>query len=161
YLGLVELTGGVPTEACRLLLRSAAAVAADDGERALELLNLASVAAFYAEDVASAVTIAELARKVDVKDTPFARPLGELLVGLGAQYAGDLSGAAARLRAAQSLEAGLENDALDARQVALLFGGRAAFYLGDDEAAHRSAQAAASRMRAEGALGLLTPILPR
>src|SRR4030095_2409285 len=69
YLGLVELTGGVPTEACRLLVRSAAAVASDDGERALELLNLASVAAFYAEDVAAAVTIAELARKVDVKDT--------------------------------------------------------------------------------------------
>src|SRR5262249_60602371 len=51
YLGLVELTGGVPTEACRLLVRSAAAVASDDGERALELLNLASVAAVYADDV--------------------------------------------------------------------------------------------------------------
>jgi ATP/maltotriose-dependent transcriptional regulator MalT len=161
YLGLVELTGGVPTEACRLLLRSAAAVASDDGERALELLNLASVAAFYAEDVAAAVTIADLAREVDVKDRPFARALVELLVGLGAHYAGDLPRAAASLRSAQSLEAGLENDALDARRIALLFGGRAAFYLGDDEAAHRSAQLAASEMRAEGALGLLTPILPR
>jgi ATP/maltotriose-dependent transcriptional regulator MalT len=161
YLGLVELTGGVPAEACRLLVRSAAAVASVDGERALQLLNLASVAAFYADDVAAAVTIAELAREVDVEDTPFARALVELLVGLGAHYAGDLSRAAASLRSAASFEAELESDALDARRVALLFGGRAAFYLGDDEAARRSAQLAAAQMRAEGALGLLTPILPR
>jgi ATP/maltotriose-dependent transcriptional regulator MalT len=161
YLGLVELTGGVPAEACRLLVRSAAAVASVDGERALQLLNLASVAAFYADDVAAAVTIAELAREVDVADTPFARALVELLVGLGAHYEGDLPRAAASLRSAVSLEAELESDALDARRVALLFGGRAAFYLGDDEAARRSAQLAAAQMRAEGALGLLTPILPR
>src|SRR5262249_43896889 len=161
YLGLVELTGGVPTEACRLLVRSAAAVASVDGERALELLNLASVAAFYTDDVAAAVTIAEQAREVDVVDHPFARAPLELLVGLGAHYEGDLPRAAASLRSAVSLEAELESDALDARRVALLFGGRAAFYLGNDEAALRSAQSAASRMRAEGALGLLTPILPR
>jgi ATP/maltotriose-dependent transcriptional regulator MalT len=161
YLGLVELTGGVPTEACRLLVRSATAVASVDGERALELLNLASVAAFYADDVAAAVTIAELARDVDVEDTPFARALVELLVGLGAHYAGDLPRASASLRSALSFEAELDVDALDARRVALLFGGRAAFYLGDDEAARRSAQLAAAQMRAEGALGLLTPILPR
>jgi DNA-binding CsgD family transcriptional regulator len=161
YLGLVELTGGVPGEACQLLIRSAAAVASVDGERALQLLNLASVAAFYADDVAAAVTIAELAREVDVGDIPFARALVELLVGLGAHYEGDLPRAAASLRSAVSLEAELQSDALDARRVALLFGGRAAFYLGDDEAARRSAQLAAAQMRAEGALGLLTPILPR
>jgi ATP/maltotriose-dependent transcriptional regulator MalT len=161
YLGLVELTGGVPAEACRLLVRSAAAVAAVDGGRALQLLNLASVAAFYADDVAAAVTIAELAREVDVEDTPFARALVELLVGLGAHYAGDRPRAAASLRSAASFESELESDALDARRVALLFGGRAAFYLGDDEAARRSAEVAAAQMRAEGALGLLTPILPR
>src|SRR4029453_3039697 len=76
-------------------------------------------------------------------------------------YAGDLPRAAVSLRSALSFEAELESDALDARRVALLFGGRAAFYLGDDEAALRSAQLAAAQMRAEGALGLLTPILPR
>jgi DNA-binding CsgD family transcriptional regulator len=161
YLGLVELTGGVPAEAYRLLVRSAAAVASVDGERALQLLNLASVAAFYATDDAAAVTIAELARKVDVEERPFARALVELLVGLGAYYAGDFPRAAASLRSALSLEADLASDALDAREVALLFGGRAAFYLGDDEAARRGAQLAAAQMRTEGALGLLTPILPR
>jgi DNA-binding CsgD family transcriptional regulator len=161
YLGLVELTGGVPAEACGLLVRSAAAVASVDGERALQLLNLASVAALYADDDAAAVTIAELAREVDVEDTPFARALVELLVGLGAYYAGDLPRAAASLRSAVSLEAELDNDALDARRVALLFGGRAAAFLGDDEAARRSGQLAAAQTRAEGALGLLTPILPR
>jgi DNA-binding CsgD family transcriptional regulator len=161
YLGLVELTGGVPAEACRLLVRSAAAVASVDGERALQLLNLASVAAFYADDVAAAVTIGDLARDIDVEETPFARALVELLGGLGAHYAGDLPRAAASLRSAVSLEAEHESDALDPRRVALLFGGRAAFYLGDDEAARRSAQLAAAETRAKGALGLLTPILPR
>jgi ATP/maltotriose-dependent transcriptional regulator MalT len=161
YLGLVELTGGVPAEACRLLVRSAAAVASVDGERALQLLNLASVAALYADDGAAAVTIAELAREVDVGDTPFARALVELLVGLGAYYEGDLPRAVSSLRSALSLGAELESDAVDARGVALLFGGRAAAFLGDDEAARRSAQLAAAQMRAEGALGLLTPILPR
>jgi DNA-binding CsgD family transcriptional regulator len=161
YLGLVELTGGVPAEACQLLVRSAAAVAPVDGERALELLNLASVAALYADDDAAAVTIAELAREIDVEDTPFARALVELLVGLGAYYAGDLLHAAAGLRSAMSLEAELESDAIDARRVALLFGGRAAAFLGDDEAARRSGQLAAAQARAEGALGLLAPILPR
>jgi DNA-binding CsgD family transcriptional regulator len=144
-----------------LLVRSAAAVAPVDGERALELLNLASVAALYADDDAAAVTIAELAREIDVGDTPFARALVELLVGLGAYYAGDLLGAAACLRSALSLEAELESDAIDARRVALLFGGRAAAFLGDDEAARRSGQLAAAQARAEGALGLLAPILPR
>jgi DNA-binding CsgD family transcriptional regulator len=161
YLGLVELTGGVPAEACRLLVRSAAAVASVDGERALELLNLASVAALYADDDAAAVTIAELAREVDVADTPFTRALVELLVGLGAYYAGDLPGAAASLRSAMSLEAELERDAPDARRVALLFGGRAAAFLGDDDAARRSGQLAAAQARTEGALGLLAPMLPR
>jgi DNA-binding CsgD family transcriptional regulator len=161
YLGLVELTGGVPAEACRLLVRSAAVVAPVDGARALQLLNLASVAAVYADDGAAAVSIAELAREVDVGDTAFARALVALLVGLGAFYEGDLPRAAASLRSALSLEAELENDAVDARRVALLFGGRAAMFLGDDEAARRSAELAAAQARAEGALGLLTPILSR
>ncbi|HEY3205708.1 MAG TPA: LuxR C-terminal-related transcriptional regulator, partial [Gaiellaceae bacterium] len=161
YLGLVELTGGVPAEACRLLVRSAAAVASVDGTRALQLLNLASVAALYADDVAAAVTIAELAREVVVDDTPFARALVQLLVGLGAYHTGDLPRAATSLRSAVSLEAELQSDAVDARGVALLFGGRAAAFLGDDEAARRSAQLAAAQVRAEGALGLLTSILPR
>jgi DNA-binding CsgD family transcriptional regulator len=160
YLGLVELTGGAPAEACRLLVRSAAAVAPVDGQRALQLLNLASVAALYADDDAAAVTIAELAREID-EDTPFFRALVELLVGLGAYYAGDLPRAAASLRSAVSLEAQLESDAIDPRRVALLFGGRAAAFLGDDEAARRSGQLAAAQARAEGALGLLAPILPR
>jgi DNA-binding CsgD family transcriptional regulator len=94
-------------------------------------------------------------------DTAFARALVELLVGLGAFYEGDLPRAAASLRSALSLEAELENDALDARRVVLLFGGRAAMFLGDDEAARRSAQLAVAQARAEGALGLLTPILSR
>jgi DNA-binding CsgD family transcriptional regulator len=161
YLGLVELTGGVPAEACRLLVRSAAAVAPVDGERALQLLNVASVAAVYADDRAAAVTIAERARQIDVGDALVARAFVELLAGLGAFYAGDLPAAAASLRSALSLERELEKDSLDERQVALLVGGRASTFLGDDEAARRTAQLAAAQTRAEGAPGLLAPVLPR
>ena len=150
YLGLVELTGGVPAEACRLLLRSAAAVAPVDGERALQLLNLASVAAFYADDVAAAVTIAELARHRRTA-RPFARALVELLVARRALRG--RSSPCGHQPALGDVEAELESDALDAGRVALLFGGRAAAYLGDDEAALRNAQLAAAQMRAEGALG--------
>jgi DNA-binding CsgD family transcriptional regulator len=161
YLGLVELTGGVPAEACRLLVRSAAAVAPVDGERALQLLDVASAAVAFADDGAAAVSIAALARDVDVGDSAYARALVELLVGLGAFYEGDLPRAAASLRSALALEAELGDDALDARRGALLFVGRAAMYLGDDESARRSAQLAVAQARAEGALGLLTPILSR
>ena len=48
--GLIEMTRGVPADACQLLLRAATEVAPIDGERALQLLNIAGVAAAYAGD---------------------------------------------------------------------------------------------------------------
>jgi ATP/maltotriose-dependent transcriptional regulator MalT len=161
YLGLIELTGGVPADACRVLVSAAAEVGPSDGERALQLLNIASVAAVYTGDGEAHVEIAELAGSLDVEQTPFARALVHLLIGLGGLSAGDLASAATNLRSSLALEAELEGVALAERPVALFFGGRAAMYLGDVEAAHRSAQAAATRARAEGALGLLTLILAR
>jgi ATP/maltotriose-dependent transcriptional regulator MalT len=161
YLGLIELTGGVPADACRLLISAAAEVAPIDGERALQLLNIASVAAVYTGDGEAPVEIAELARSLNVEQTPFARALVHLLIGLGSLSSGDLASAETNLRASLALEAELEGAALAERPVAVFFGGRAAMYLGNEEAAHRSAHAAATRARAEGALGLLTLILPR
>ena len=59
------MTGGIPADACNLLLRAAGEVAPVDGERALTLLNLASLAGVYAGDSKAAVAIAEMAQGSD------------------------------------------------------------------------------------------------
>lgn len=161
FLGLIEMTRGVPADACRLLLRTATQVAPIDEERALHLLNLAGLAAAYAGDKAAAVAIAEVARGLAADETPFVRMLAELLIGLGAYAEGDFANAAPRLRVALDLAEELDDDAASAQPVALLFAGRAALYLGDDQAAHRTHHEAAARARASGALSIVTQILPR
>jgi DNA-binding CsgD family transcriptional regulator/predicted ATPase len=160
FLGLIEMTRGVPTDACQLLLRAAKEVAPSDGERALQLLNLAGLAAAYAGDVEAAVAIAEVARGLEVEEPPFARMLAQLLIGLGAHAEGDFAGAAPRLRVALELAEELDDEA-SAQPVALLFAGRAALYLGDDQAAYRTHHEAAARARTSGALTIVTQILPR
>jgi DNA-binding NarL/FixJ family response regulator len=161
FLGLIEMTRGVPADACQLLLRAATEVAPSDGERALHLLNIAGLAAAYAGDRDAAVAIAELARGLPAEETPFVRMLAQLLVGLGAHAEGDFAGAAPRLRAALELAEELDGDAASEEPVALLFAGRAALYLGDDQAAYRTHREAAARARASGALSIVTQILPR
>jgi DNA-binding CsgD family transcriptional regulator len=160
FLGLIEMTRGVPSDACDLLLRAAREVAPSDGERALELLNLAGLAAAYAGDNEAAVAIAEAARGLAVEEPPFASMLAQLLIGLGDHAEGDFAAAASRLRAVLQLAEELDDDA-SAQPVMLLFAGRAALYLGDDRAAYRAHQEAAARARASGALPIVTQILPR
>ena len=87
--------------------------------------------------------------------------LAELLIGLGAHAEGDFADAAQRLRVALDLAEELDDDAAGEQLVALLFAGRAALYLGDDEAAYRAHREAAARARASGALSIVTQILPR
>jgi ATP/maltotriose-dependent transcriptional regulator MalT len=155
------MTRGIPADACRLLLRAATEVAPIDEERALQLLNLAGLAAAYAGDKEAAVAIAEVARGLAVQVTPFARMLAQLLIGLGAHAEGDFADAAPRLRVALDLAQELDDDAAGAEPVALLFAGRAALYLGDDQAAYRTHHEAAARARASGALSIVAQILPR
>ena len=160
FLGLIEMTRGVPADACQLLLRAATEVAPSEGERALQLLNIAGLAAAYAGDREAAVAVAALARGLPAMRAPFARMLAQLLIGLGAHAEGDFVDAAPKLRAALEAAEELDDDA--AREpVALLFAGRAALYLGDDEATYRTHREAAARARASGALSIVTQILPR
>ena len=161
FLGLVEMTRGVPADACGLLLRAATEVAPVDEERALQLLYLAGLAAAYAGDREAAVAIADVARGLSVPDNLFARMLAEHLIGLGAHAEGDFADAAQRLRVAHDLAEELGDDAAGEQLVALLFAGRAALYLGDDEAAYRAHREAAARARTSGALSIVTQILPR
>jgi len=160
FVGLMEMTRGVPADACRLLLRAAKDVAELDAERALQLLNLAGLAAAYSGDSEAAVAIAEVAGGLDLGENPFLRMLAELLVGLGSHAEGDFAGAAPRLRTALELAEQLD-EAAGEQPMALLFAGRAALYLGDDRAAFRAHHEAAARARAGGALSIVAQILPR
>ena len=160
FLGLIEMTRGVPADACQLLLRAATEVAPSDGGRALQLLNIAGLAAAYAGDREAAVAIGRLARDLHLEEPPFVRMLAQLLVGLGAHADEDFADAASRLRVALELAEELDDDAAK-EPVALLFAGRAALYLGDDEATYRTHREAAARARASGALSIVTQILPR
>ncbi len=160
FLGLIEMTRGVPADACQLLLRAATEVAPSDGGRALQLLNIAGLAAAYAGDREAAVAIGRLAGDLHLEETPFVRMLAQLLVGLGAHADEDFADAASRLRVALELAEELDDDAAK-EPVALLFAGRAALYLGDDQATYRTHREAAARARASGALSIVTQILPR
>jgi DNA-binding CsgD family transcriptional regulator len=161
FLGLIEMTRGVPADACLLLLRAATDVAPIDSERALQLLNLAGLAAAYTGDKEAAVAIADVAGGLAVEEPPSARMLAQLLVGLGAHAEGDFAAAAPKLRVALELAHKLDEDAAGEQPVALLFAGRAALYLGDDRVAYRAHHEAAARARASGALSIVTQILPR
>jgi DNA-binding CsgD family transcriptional regulator len=161
FLGLIEMTRGVPADACQLLLHAATEVARSDGERALQLLNIAGLAAAYAGDQEAAVAIADAARALATEEPPFLRMLAELLIGLGAHAKGDFSDGSARLRLALELAEELDDDAASEEPVALLFAGRAALYLGDDRVTQRTHHEAAGRARASGALSIVTQLLPR
>ncbi len=160
YLGLIEMNDGSPADACQLLLRAAAEVGPLDGERALQLLFLASVAATWADDGEAAVAISQLAQGLAV-DTPIGRMLVALLTGLGAHYEGDFATAAPALRLALSLATQLDDGSTTEEPVALLFAGRAALFLGDDRAFYRINHEAIVRARTAGLLVILTQILPR
>ena len=102
YLGLIEMMDGIPGDACHLLFRAASAVAPLDGQRALQLLNLASVAATWADDGEAAVAIARLAQGLAV-DTPIDHMLVALLTGIGAHFEGDFAAAASPIATGREL----------------------------------------------------------
>jgi DNA-binding CsgD family transcriptional regulator len=161
FLGLIEMTDGVPARACRDLLRTARDVAPLDAGRALQLLSIASVSAIYGGEREISREIAALARTLALEDTPLVRWRVAFLLGLDAHCRGDFGAAAQRFRfaLAQELDHGEEMPA--AAPAWLLFAGRAAIYLGDDRAITEAVRAAAARARAGGLLGVLAHILPR
>jgi hypothetical protein len=160
-LGLIEMTRGAPADAGRALVRAAIDVAPVDAMRAIHLLNLASVAAAYAGDHRADAAIANLVGDLAPAETPMVRTLTPLLLGLGAHAEGDFAAAASRLRLALERAEELSAEADLEQPMALLFAGRAALYLGDDQASFRVHREAAARARAAGVLGILAQILPR
>jgi DNA-binding CsgD family transcriptional regulator len=159
--GLIELYSGMPAIAYRLLFAAAVEVAPVDSERALQLLNLAGLASFYAGERDAATAIAEQARALELQPTPLSRMLQETLIGLGAHFQDDFARAAESLRLVLAIEEALPEATLTDQPVALLFAGRAALFLSDDDRGQRLHEEAAARARAAGALSSLTQILPR
>ena len=167
--GLVEWTGGVPADACELLVHAARDATASD---ALLLLGVASNAAEYAGDASVIGTIGELAPEPAAETSPFPQLLRHVLVGLGAIAGGRTDEAVPVLRRAVELADDLDEDAaadfptpsglfVVEEPVQLLFAGRAALHLGDDVAAHRLHRRAVGRCRTSGASSILTQVLPR
>ena len=160
WRGLVEMNQGRPVDGYHVLVRAAKEMAPLDGERALDLLNLAGTAAAYAADREGQIAAAEVARGIAVKGNPFAEMLAFLLSGIGAHANGDFDTAAPKLRRALELAEQLGEGAPVTQPLGLLFAGRAALFLGDDQAAYRAHREAGASAREAGALGALTQILP-
>jgi DNA-binding CsgD family transcriptional regulator len=155
FLGLIEMTVGVPAHACRDLVRAAREVAPLDTGRALHLLGVAAVSAILAGESESFAEIAEVARQLSVEGAPVAGPVVEFLLGLDDHRRGDFDAAAVRFRRALAHE-------IDERdEVWLILAGRAAIYVGDDTAIAERVREAAARARAGGLLGALSHVLPR
>lgn len=159
-LGVTEMTTGVPAQACEVLLRAAEEVATLDADRALQLLNIASVAAVYAGDWEAGVAIAKLAKRLDLPGSRASMEVS-LLSGLGAHFQGDFATAATQLRAALPLEGEAELETADQQPLSILWVARAAIFLGDDPEVHRLHHVAMARAREAGSLSLLAQILPR
>ncbi len=159
WRGLVEMNGGRPADGFEILMRAATETAPIDGDRALDLLNLASVAAAYAGDRKAQVAIAEVARGVVIEKNPLSQMLAELLIGIGAHADGDFETAVPKLRHALELAETLGSSTVQ-EPLGLLYVGRAALYLGDDRTAFRAHRDVAAKARGTGALGGLTQVLP-
>jgi DNA-binding CsgD family transcriptional regulator len=161
FLGLIEMTDGVPANACRDLLRAARNVASLDAGRALYLLGIAGVSGIYAGDNEIFAELADVARNLPADDTPLVHALVQLLLGFDAHARCDFDTAAVRFRSVLAQERDHGGEGLAANPSWLLFAGRAAIYLGDGHAIAEGVRAAAARARTDGLLGVLSHVLPR
>jgi DNA-binding CsgD family transcriptional regulator len=136
------------------------------------LLAVASNAAEYAGDPDLVVAIGELAGGLEVEESPFLQLVRYVLVGLRSVAAVNFDAAVLPLRRAVEFADDLVDEGLTEfptpsglsvveQPVPLLFAGRAALRLGDDDAAHRIHRRAAMRSRSSGAFSILTQVLPR
>ncbi|HET6532151.1 MAG TPA: AAA family ATPase [Actinoplanes sp.] len=149
--GLVELRCGMPDAAYPVLIESAAAA---DPPAAARTLVLAAESASFNGNGARVVEVGALASRL--AGDPGPDPLVvRMLTGTASIFAGEWAAGAEALR-----EVVAEAERLRDPE-ALLWAGRAAFYLGDQAAARTLHQRSADLARAAGALGVLTISLDR
>ena len=153
--GAVELVSGSTESAEQVLLKAARDMQSADPGRSLHLLVLAAQAAALADHSDAGVEIGRLAATLPRGSTPVEEFFSDLLVGCGYYLSGDLAASLEPLRHAVQLAADFEESML------LTWASRAAYYVGDDDAAFRFDSRAVSLARAAGALGDMLPPLQR
>lgn len=153
--GAVELVSGSTGSAEQILVTAARDVQSADPGRALQLLVVAAQAAALADHSEAGVEIGRIAATLPRGSTPLERFFSDLLVGCGHYLSGDLAASLAPLRSAVQAAGEFEESML------LTWGSRAAYYVGDDQAAFRLDSRAVSIARASGALGDMLPPLQR
>jgi ATP/maltotriose-dependent transcriptional regulator MalT len=159
--GLIELFRGTPGQACKLLIGAADDVADLDPERALYMLGAASLAAAYTADPDAANGVAQSVSGIEFGDSPVARFLAALVLGVAAHFECDYEEAGENLREAVRLADEADRIGADRFPSLLILAGVGALFLGDDQATHRFNDALVVRARESGAAGQLTQALPR
>jgi DNA-binding CsgD family transcriptional regulator len=147
----VETWAGRPGQAVAALRSAAAAVAAEDPARAVEMLTSALEAAAFSGDFGQVPQLAELAATLTSRGLRV--PVDGLLTGVSRMVERDPAGAAPPLRAFIEHARGYD----DPRR--LTWGGAAAAFLGDDTVARQFYDRAVARARQTGALGVLPSAL--
>jgi DNA-binding CsgD family transcriptional regulator len=153
--GRIGYTLGSAIDAHRILLRAARAVVADDPVRALEMAAVSTVLAVYGGDSGVSIEDAALPTDVVATDTPRARCIKHLLVGMTVAGRGNWAAAMTPLQEALTVGVGLGDPDLVANL------GATALFVGDDPAASACFTAIVSEGRDSGAGMLVLYGLPR
>jgi DNA-binding CsgD family transcriptional regulator len=153
--GRIAYTLGSAPDGHRILMHAARSVAADDPVRALEMAAVATVLAVYGGDSGASVQGAPLSTEVTATDTPRARCIKQLLIGMTDAGRGNWATAAAPLHAALRDGVGLGDQDLLANL------GATALHFGDDAAAIACFTAMIAEGRDSGAGMLVLYALPR
>jgi DNA-binding CsgD family transcriptional regulator len=153
--GAVELVAGSAESAEQVLMRAARGMQTRDPGRALHLLVIAAQAASLADHTAAEIEIGRLADAMPRGAGDPEQFFLDLLVGCGQYVSGETASSTRLLRDVVRKAQGFDESML------ITWAGRAAFYLGDDDAAHRLDSRAVARARAVGAIGDMLPPLQR
>jgi DNA-binding CsgD family transcriptional regulator len=154
-VGAVELVAGSAESAEQVLMKAARGMQTRDPGRALHLLVIAAQAAALADHAATEIEIGRLAAAMPRSAGAREQFFVDLLVGCGKYLSGDTSASVRLLRDVVRTAQDFDDSML------MTWAGRAAFYLGDDDAAHRLDSKAVARARAVGAIGDMLPPLQR
>jgi DNA-binding CsgD family transcriptional regulator len=153
--GAVELVAGSAESAEQVLMRAARGMQTRDPGRALHLLVIAAQAAALADHTAAEIEIGRIAAAMPRGAGDPGQFFLDLLVGCGQYVSGETTSSTRLLRDVVRKAQDFDESML------ITWAGRAAFYLGDDEAAHRLDSRAVARARAVGAIGDMLPPLQR
>ena len=154
-VGAVELVTGSAASAEQVLMKAARGIQSRDPGRALQLLVIAAQAAALVDHAATEIEIGRLAAAMPRGTDTRLQFFADLLVGCGQYLNGEGSSSTRLLRDVVRQAQDFDDSML------MTWAGRAAFYLGDDDAGYDLDSKAVARARAVGAIGDMLPPLQR